>query len=286
MKCFYHEDLDGRMAMNIVAQYEENYNEEDYFEVDYVQPIPFDIIQPDELVYFVDYSFSLSTKDRLVKLLEITKNIVWIDHHESSIRLEKEYPEFKEIPGIRENGKISGAGLTWMYLHRDKDLSRAPEEVRLTSDYDCWILSNKKAMLFKLGMDSVPHTNVSDTIWINFEYEPVLTMSRIIDAGLTVQKYITEQNKIYVNKYGFETTINGYKTLACNKKDNSLLFGELIKEYDLVCPFVYDGTGYTYSLFTDKDDIDCGKIAETFGGGGREQCAGFHTKELIFNTNI
>ena len=282
MKCFYHEDLDGRMAMNIVAQYEENYNEEDYFEVDYVQPIPFDLIKPGERVYFVDYSFSLSTKDRLTKLMEITNDIIWIDHHESSIKLEKEHPEFKEIPGIRVNGKISGAGLTWMYLHKEEDLSKAPEEVRLTSDYDCWILSNKKAMLFKLGMDSIPHTKVTDEIWNKFEKDSVLTMSRIIDAGLTIQKYITEQNKIYVNKYGFETTIKGYKALVCNKRDNSLLFGDLIKEYDLVCPFIYNGEKYVYSLFTDKDYVNCGEIAETFGGGGREQCAGFSTKECIF----
>jgi oligoribonuclease NrnB/cAMP/cGMP phosphodiesterase (DHH superfamily) len=36
MKCFYHNDLDGRCAGSIVAKYENNYNKEDFFEVDYV----------------------------------------------------------------------------------------------------------------------------------------------------------------------------------------------------------------------------------------------------------
>lgn len=42
MKCFYHNDLDGRCAGSIVAQYRNNYNPDDFFEVDYVMDLPLD----------------------------------------------------------------------------------------------------------------------------------------------------------------------------------------------------------------------------------------------------
>ena len=35
MKCFYHNDLDGHCAGSLVARYENNYNTEDFYEVDY-----------------------------------------------------------------------------------------------------------------------------------------------------------------------------------------------------------------------------------------------------------
>ena len=45
MKCFYHNDHDGRCAGSIVAMYENNYNKEDFYEVDYVMNLPLDIIK-------------------------------------------------------------------------------------------------------------------------------------------------------------------------------------------------------------------------------------------------
>ena len=40
-----------------------------------------------------------------------------------------------------------------------------------------------------------------------------------------------------------------------------------------------DKEKYKVSLFTTKDDIDCGKIASSFNGGGHQKAAGF------FNNN-
>lgn len=287
MKCFSHNDLDGRGARALVAQYENNYNEEDYFEVDYVQELPLDKISKDEKVYFVDYSFSKNTYHVLLEILKITENIIWIDHHQSSVDLLMEhFDELEHIKGTVKNEKISGAGLTWMYFNKKDDLSEAPEFVKLISDYDCWILSNKDAMFFKLGMDALPNKSVNDEVWSLLLSDSI--ENDLIKMGRTIALYNENDNREYCEKYSFETKLPGYdyKVLACNRKSNSLLFGDKINEYDIVCPFVFDGDVYTYSLFTNKDDIDCKKIAESFGGGGHKQAAGFTSENLIFHKEV
>ena len=41
-------------------------------------------ISPDEDVVICDFGFQHKTED-MKKLLEVTKNVIWIDHHESTI---------------------------------------------------------------------------------------------------------------------------------------------------------------------------------------------------------
>lgn len=51
MKCFYHNDMDGRCAAALVAHYTGNRNTENYFEVDYRNPLPIDVVKGGETVY-------------------------------------------------------------------------------------------------------------------------------------------------------------------------------------------------------------------------------------------
>ena len=85
MKCFYHSDIDGRCAGAIVARFTNNYNEDNYIEYDYSKPLPTEIIQEGETVYFVDLSFSVNTVDKLQEILDKKCNLVWCDHHTSTM---------------------------------------------------------------------------------------------------------------------------------------------------------------------------------------------------------
>lgn len=291
MKCFYHNDLDGRCAGSIVAQYENNYNKEDFFEVDYVMTLPLDKIQKDEVVYFVDYSFKKDTIWQLKKVLEATKNVIWIDHHTSSINLEKELPWTKEIKGIRQEG-ISGAGLTYMYLMGSK-FDDIPYYIQLISDYDCWIYNfEPDTTYFKLGIETTNYDALDD-IWrtlsgIWYDNKPVGIGSsenafrNMLSYGKTIKGYIDQDNTYYREHFAYETEIEGHKCLAVNKKSNSWIFGEKYKEYPLVMVWVFNGSKYTYSIFSSNKDIDCSKIAEKYGGGGHKGAAGFSSDELLF----
>lgn len=280
MKCFYHNDHDGRCAGSIVAMHTDNYNKEDYFEVDYITPLPLDKISSGETVYFVDYSFKKDTIWQLEEILKKTDDIIWIDHHTSSFNLEKELDWVKNIDGLRKN-KISGAALTYMYLYNCK-YEDIPYTVKLISDYDCWLFELEPyTTYFKLGIETHNY-DALDNIWLKLYNQPQEYIHEILNVGKTIKAYIDKDNKFYRDNFAYETEIEGLKCLAVNKKSNSWIFGEKYNEYPIVMVYVFNGEKYSYSIFSSDKDIDCSKIAEKYGGGGHVGAAGFSSDELLF----
>lgn len=282
MKCFYHNDLDGRCAGSIVAQYRNNFNKEDFFEVDYTMTLPLDKINDGEEVWFVDYSFKEETKVILLSLQDRGCNVIWIDHHTSSINLQNENPEFKAIKGIRQEG-ISGAGLTYMYCY-NKEFNDIPYYVKLVSDYDCWQYKYEPdTTYFKIGAES-KNFDALDMIWISLFQHRLgdYNLDNLISIGKIIKTYIDADNTYYREHFSYESEIAGHKCLVVNKKSNSWIFGEKYNEYPLVMVWVFNGSEYIYSIFSSNKDIDCSKIAESYGGGGHKGAAGFASKELLF----
>ena len=294
MKCFYHNDLDGRCAGSIVAHYENNYNKNDYFEVDYIMQLPLDKIQENERASFVDYSFKKDTIWQLEEILKKTKDVIWIDHHLSSFKLEEELPWTKDIKGIRQDG-ISGAGLTYMYLY-DCDFENLPYHIKLVSDYDCWLYKYEPdTTYFKIGIETEPYDALDDVWEVLFDHASyhevnissnyklsISLFNNILGRGKIIKQYIDSENTFYREHYSYETEIEGLKCLVVNKKSNSWVFGDKINEYPLVMVWVFNGIKYSYSIFSVDKNIDCSKIAEKYGGGGHKGAAGFSSDELLF----
>jgi len=281
MKCFYHNDLDGRCAGAIVAQYKNNYNKEDFFEVDYVMELPIDKIVDGEEVWFVDYSFKSSTRNILSGLITKGCNIIWIDHHTSSINLQEDYLWTKDIQGIRKDG-ISGAALTYMYCY-NKEFDKIPYYIKLVSDYDCWQYKfEPDTTYFKIGMETL-NFDALDKVWQNITMisDNYIT-KEIIGKGELIKGFIDNDNTYYREHFAYESEIAGHKCLVVNKKTNSWVFGEKYSEYPLVMVWVFDGSKFTYSIFSSNKEIDCSKIAESYGGGGHRGAAGFSSTELLF----
>ena len=291
MKCFYHNDMDGRCAGAIVKRYSEPSlippNKEEFIEVDYVMNLPLENIKQNETVYFVDYSFKENTLWQLEKVLEKTKNIIWIDHHTSSIELEKKVNWLKDIKGIRQDG-ISGAALTYMYLHKC-DFENIPLFIRLVSDYDCWQYKYEPdTTYFKIGLETnsfdvfdIVWEKLFDDVFCKNPYDYTFTYE-LIDKGELIKSYIDNDNNYYRSHFAYESEIDGLKCLVINKKSNSWIFGEKYKEYPLVMVWVFDGAKYTYSIYSSNESIDCSKIADKFGGGGHKGAAGFSSDKLLF----
>lgn len=286
MKCFYHNDMDGRCAGSIVAAFTGNYNKNDYFEVGYSSPLPIDKVKDMEQVWFVDYSFKEDTKYILDELINKTCNIVWIDHHTSSMRLLEKYPILNCIRGLRQEG-ISGAALTYMYCF-DEDFKHIPSYVKFVSDYDCWQFKfAPDTTNFKLGIDTCEH-DALDPIWqtlfddhANKDFEIRDTLRNLIATGEVIKSYIDGDNERYRESYGYESEIGGYKCYVVNRMSNSWIFGDRYNEYPLVCVWVFKGNKYKYTLYSGNKDVDCSKIAEKYGGGGHKGAAGFEIDELI-----
>ena len=103
----------------------------------------------------------------------------------------------------------------------------------------------------------------------------------MIENGKVIEKYMIKWYADYCKQHSYESEINGVKCLVCNIRANSILFGDLINDYPVVAIWVYNGTQYKYSIYSNKENVDCSKIAEKFGGGGHKGAAGFVSTELL-----
>ena len=125
MKCFYHNDPDGWCSAYWVRKHCEKegiaFTEADFIEMNYDRPFPWNVLQPDEQVFMVD--FSLDDPEDM-RQLALQTNLTWIDHHISAI---VKMGKYCKIPGIRYDG-IAACMLTWAYFHFKWYI---PEEERL-----------------------------------------------------------------------------------------------------------------------------------------------------------
>ena len=302
---YYHNDHDGIVAAGVLNTWLMSHILYKKFEqiifnmIDYNTLLNFDHInfEENDMVYFLDYSFSnknnLNEFEKLLKRRIVGNEVVWIDHHRTSIGIFEEY----DIPGIR---KIGLCGAAWTYLHLyfnccDKDSwiedfhksSLIPVFLKYIDDYDCWKKIYPETNDFHYGLVvSDPRDEVIK--YLVSTVNPSVSIHDIIEAGINIQEYLAFENKEYhVNMYGFEYTLSedhgGYRCFCMNRKGNSLMFGDKIKEYDAVIPFYFNGSRWTYSMFTDKDNVDCESVAKSFGGGGHLKAAGWTSDKLLFD---
>ena len=273
--------MDGRASAACVAKYLKDYNRSKFIECNYTERLDFSVVDLETTVCFVDYSFSSNTVETLFKLLETGCNVIWIDHHFSSLNVFKDFRErFNSFSNLKTciSNESSGALLTWEFLLRSEfSVLDPPLGIQLVDDYDrCAYKFGSDTTHFKLGVDS-EYNDFDSFIWkqvLNFDKTIEFDM---IKKGTIIKKYVDTTNKFYLDEYGFETTLNGYKCLAVNKKTNSWISMDKIKEYQICCVFAYNGSKWSYSIFSSDPEVDCSKIAESFGGGGHKGVAGFST---------
>lgn len=278
MKCFYHNDLDGKAAAYLISSLFKK--PEDFIEINYDIPFPFEEIEPNETVYIVDYSIEPKEMDRL---RGITENVVWVDHHKTAIEKYKDYPH--EIDGIRYDG-IAGCVLTWLYLMNVKpemwesEAEDAPYQIRLIGDRDIWAWKyGNETLWFCSGAelyDLHPLSNDWNTIIENHE--------RIMQEGKTVERYKVQRNKEYLKEFGYVTEFEGMKAWVVNiGQVDSKIFDSVDPDYKTPLYIMYADAGdfYKVSLRSPEDStVDVSQIAQKYGGGGHFHAAGFNCEVL------
>lgn len=265
MKIIHHNDADGRLSARIIYDHlVHDFNiEKDFIELDYSKGIPVDKIAANEVVWIVDYSFTETTKQNLIDLLKVTPNVYWIDHHASSVELEKTYPLFSYIRGIRrikmnpeDEVKVAGCYLTYYYIK----LLESVSETALTNDFlTTFRLENfvnkglcKESEFTFLDSDvptGIRYVSLYDTFSVNSpEWEDVkyasfyfnnvpqhpfaMVWSETVDDWVKKGKQIKEvldlENKTFLEKYGWIGTVHlpeeDFKCLFINKRSNSYIF--------------------------------------------------------------
>ena len=297
MKTYHHNDLDGYCAgfwVNLNVGIKANTEGKIHYKtspINYNQKFPFEEIEKNEQIWIVD--FSLEPSDML-KLLEITQDITWIDHHKTAIEKYKDFPH--EVRGIRKDGE-AGCVLTFKYIHwwtqrgngpinlnNERLDNPVPEFTKLIGDRDIWKFEfGDRTKYFYLGCQLYDWANLNSSFWkMPFVYEDE-GIEKIIKEGIISEKYRDNFSKHYLQSLSFETIFESYNCLAMNMGlCSSEYFLDNDRKYEILIPFVFDGKKWTVSLYTTKKEIDVSEIAKKYGGGGHKGAAGFVCKELPF----
>lgn len=294
MKAYIHDDHDGRCAGAILLDNVHGLRPEDITEMNYSNRIPYEEIEKDEQIYIADYSMNEDALQVLKHIYDnITQNIVWIDHHQTSLDALKEnkWVEKSNIKMVIKNG-ICGAGLTYLYFHdiystplTFKDNKKVPKFLRLIDDFDCW----KNQMLpessyLKVAIEAYPY-GANTEVWKKLLDEAMSGtdkyLNTLLEEGKIIYKHLMNTYKEIREDIGYESEIDGHPCFVVNNSGNSWVFGELMSKYDYVILFSYNGSGYEYSLYSERKK-DCNVIAKKFKGGGHPGASGFSSEKLLF----
>jgi oligoribonuclease NrnB/cAMP/cGMP phosphodiesterase (DHH superfamily) len=270
MKCFYHADLDGRCSAFWVKYYKKWSNNDDFIEMNYNKEFPMDIISPEEEVWIVDYSIQT---DEMLKLLEKTKDVTWIDHHKTAI---EKYKDFQfEIKGVRRDG-VAACVLTRKFLFPNE---KVPYFTELIGDRDIWkFLFGADTKNFYYGL-LVENTSLDSPLWEYLLFGNGV-VEEVINRGVLIQQYRFQFSNEYMKSWSFETQIDGHSCLAVNIGTvGSEFFGNADK-YDILSSFVFDGKKWVVSVYSSK--VDVSEVARKRGGGGHVAASGYVSTEFPF----
>jgi oligoribonuclease NrnB/cAMP/cGMP phosphodiesterase (DHH superfamily) len=275
MICIHHNDLDGHCSAAIVRKYYlENPDQLSaigkdmkFVEMDYSKPFPYHLIEKDEIVIIVD--FSPTEADGFKKILEITGNIIWIDHHGTAIHKHRDMAS--KIMGIQIEGAKAACELTWEYFYSRK----MPRIVELLGDYDTHTFKYEESTKYcQLGCKA-QNTNPTNDIWLKWLSEDYTCQGQIIDGG-AIYEYLEQQNKHAIRQWSYDIEFEGYLTVCCNGQQTGGFFGpDETEGYDICLIYLFTGTNWRITIFTERDDIDVSKLAIKYGGGGHPKAAGF-----------
>lgn len=277
MIVFHHNDMDGRCSGFIAGHFMGTDRPEtavSYVEMNYDKQFPFDTVEANGLVFIVD--FSLEPKD-MVKLLEITESVFWIDHHGTAIRKYEREWRGEEIPGLRSESE-AGCVLTYWFCTEYFTGVRAryvPMFIRLIGDRDIWRYKyGDRSRLFHRGLlaeDTSPTSSIWQDIWGSTK-----SMEK---QGIPVGKFLAQDTREVILQNGFWTEFCGHECYAVNSTmRSSEYFEKYVPDAIMWVSFRFTGECWTVSLYSTK--IDVSKIAEKFQyegkrGGGHKGAAGF-----------
>jgi len=257
------------------------YPEAELIGINYGQQFPFNTISKDDMIFMVD--FSLQPFEEMIKLHKIIgNNLIWIDHHKSSLEDYEKYKKDDVIGGIIKGfhrNDCAGCELTWEYLYPNKEM---PTAVYLLGRYDVWYHKDPRVLPFQMGIRLKDAWPTNQSMWVDYFGDRFI--DETISDGYIVLKYQEQENEKFCKATSFEILFEGYKAIVMNKQlTNSQAFKSIWdnEKYDIMIVFGLKSNGlWTFSFYTDKEGIDVSILARKLGGGGHAQAAGCNFKEL------
>lgn len=291
---FHHDDNDGKAAAAVIYHaYKSPNTKIEFISVNYNDKLPSaNFVEKDDIVYIVDYSFTNATLQILMDIIHKGCEVGWIDHHKSSLEV-IDYINKETYCMAIVDTKRSAALIAYdhfkedlynntTYLNKDSMISEREfinmkNIISLVDDYDRWVHNDKNSILFNLGSQTVD-THPTSLFWIS---SPMYAMER----GKIIKEHLDKKNEDITERNGFEIRINGHDCIVLNTPErSSQTLGKYFDEYKFAILFSFNGVNYSYSIYSELEDIDCAKIAQYFNskGGGHKGAAGFVSNKHLF----
>jgi len=281
MIIYYHNaDLDGICSAAIFSR---KFPKARLVGINYGEEIE---VFPGEEIIMVDVSLDMEHMNLMAQASEY--KFTWIDHHKSAF---EDYHRFLADNHIEPflnyiySDTLSGCELSWEYCFGDQSM---PTIVNLLGRYDTWrdygtVYWDKEILPFQYGMRL--ETTSLDTFpgFLLITDERGVIVS-IIENGNIVINYQRNQNERVCNSGAFQQFLFGQNCICVNSSlHSSTVFDSIdTSNYGLMICFSYKGQkGWLISLYSDKEDIDCGSIASQLGGGGHKGAAGFYIQDIM-----
>ena len=230
----------------------------DYVPATYGQPPP--ELPPRRDLYILDFSYPLQT----IRDLQVNHTLTLLDHHKTALHL-------SDIPGCSIDVSASGAVLAWRHFHPGEPVPKLLEYVQ---DRDLW----KWHLADSRAISAYIHSHGYDfNRWLSMETDVQTDQPRLVEIGeaiLRVQAF--QLDKLTLNAKAVD--IGGHSVPSVYAPVLVSEIGERLLELHPGAPFAaiyYDrDDGRKWSLRS-RSDFDVSVVAQTFGGGGHAQAAGF-----------
>lgn len=242
-------------------------------------------------------------------------NVVWIDHHKSSIET---HPA--SIPGYRIDG-VAACRLAWYWFASGRAFSEPnmeryfdplpgkkefidrkisePYAVQLAGEYDIWDHRNPDAMPFQFGLRSVKAEELDWKKLLDTSlHEEISTMhppqtselyaEELLKVGRAIYDYQRRTDAEVCKAVSFLIEFDGLKFLAMNTtaRNSQAFAAKDVPEtgHDALMKFNFTGEKWDVSMYHAKHrtDLDLSVIATKYGGGGHKGACGFRISKMPF----
>jgi oligoribonuclease NrnB/cAMP/cGMP phosphodiesterase (DHH superfamily) len=267
--CYHHNDLDGICSAAIIKFL---YPYTKFIPVDYGYQYKNEDVEGKN-VFVVDFSFN-----DMDKLAEKANHLVWIDHHKSAMERQPKAWASKRIAGIRSL-EYAGCELTWKY-YSGLD---APLVVQYIGDMDMWEFELDATKTICEYMNVVFKDPEDAILQGLIRKNDMAILGEIMSKGealLEAKQVRIEQNF----KNGKNIVLWDKIFRLINTNHDISATGEYVYKMD-----DYDGAlmwfaddGIVRCSMRSNGKVDVRLIAESFGGGGHPNAAGFELRPEQF----
>lgn len=224
-------------------------------------------------LYIVDFSFPIDT---LKELEEITLSLTLIDHHETAQNRLKDFVPSKESTKILIDLNYCGATLVWKYFTDSDDF---PWHLKLIQDHDLWIKECEDTNPFIEYIGLYGNNPKSyDKVINEVSKEEILLVGRHLYANKEkLASSTARRSTLEVIEFDDQTFL--VPVVSCPPELASLVGHKMCVERRAPFSISYFDSGKSrhYSV-RGAGEFNCAKFAESLGGGGHYNAAGFSTR--------